>query len=105
MRPIFVYVACKNDEEASALGKTLVSEQLAACANIIPGMRSIYMWKGELSEDQETVLVLKSHMALFEEMKQRVSELHSYEVPGLVAMPIVDGYLPYLEWMAGEMKV
>lgn len=105
MKPLFVYITCKNEEEALSIGKTVVQDQLAACANLLPGMRSVYMWKEELQVDEEVVLILKTHDALFADLTEQVIELHSYDVPCVVALPILGGNPAYLEWMAGEMRV
>ena len=105
MKPIFVYITCKNSEEALAIGKAIVQEQLAACANVLPQMKSIYMWEGELQMEEEAVLVLKSHAALFQELASHVKALHSYTTPAILSLPIVDGDQDYIEWMAGEMRV
>ncbi len=105
MKPTFVYITCKNQEEARKIGRAVVEDQLAACANIMPQMVSIYKWEGKMQEDSETVLILKSHMALNEELVARVQELHSYEVPAILTLPIVGGSEAYVEWMAGEMRV
>lgn len=105
MKPVFVYVTCKNEEEALKIGRQVVEEQWAACANVLPGMRSIYRWENELVEDSEAVLILKSHDALVPDLSARVVELHSYTVPCVVSLPIVGGNPAYIEWMAGEMRV
>lgn len=105
MKPTFVYITCKNQEEALHIAQHVVPEQLAACANILPKMRSVYMWEGKLQVDEEAVLILKSHAALLPELEARVKELHGYEIPAILALPIVDGNHDYIEWMAGEMKV
>lgn len=105
MKPIFVYITCKNQEEALEIAKKAVSEQLAACGNILPKMTSVYMWEGKLQEDEEAVLVLKSHAALMPDLMARVKEWHGYEIPAILALPIVDGNHDYIEWMAGEMRV
>ena len=105
MKPVFVYCTCKNAEEAIEIGQKVVEAELAACANVLPGMRSIYKWKGELQQDEECVLILKRHLALVEALTNMVVAAHSYETPAVVALPIVDGSPAYIEWMAGEMRV
>ncbi|HEY6391295.1 MAG TPA: divalent-cation tolerance protein CutA, partial [Bryobacteraceae bacterium] len=77
---------------------------LAACVNILPAVRSIYRWKDAIEDDQETLLLIKSSRALFNELRAEIEKLHSYEVPEAIAIPVVDGLERYLEWMAGVLK-
>lgn len=88
-----------------AIGKQVVQDRLAACANVLPGMTSCYWWEGEVQTDEETVLVLKSSAELADRLTARVKELHSYDVPCVVFLPIVDGNPDYLKWLAEETKV
>ncbi|BAY29598.1 divalent-cation tolerance protein CutA [Nostoc carneum NIES-2107] len=104
MEPIFVYVTCKDRAEALQVGKVLVEERLAACANVIDGMESIYWWKGQLEVGKEAVLILKSRNDLLEELTKKVKLEHSYEVPCVVALPIKGGNQEYLNWLLGETK-
>lgn len=105
MKPLFVYITCQNEDQALEIAKVIVEEKLAACANILPGMKSVYYWEDALQVDQEAVLILKSHEALYEQLENRVKELHSYDVPAILAIPLVAGNAQYIEWMAGEMLV
>ena len=105
MKPVFVYITCKDEQEALKIAKAIVQEKLAACANILPGMKSVYFWEGEMQVDQETVLILKSHEALYPELEEKVKEIHSYDTPAILALPLIAGNLDYVEWMAGEMLV
>jgi len=105
MKPIFVYITCKDDEQALQIATQVVDAQLAACANILPGMRSVYVWEGKVQTDQETVLILKSHEALYPQLESKVKALHSYDTPAILALPIVAANTDYIEWMAGEMLV
>ncbi|BAY99342.1 divalent-cation tolerance protein CutA [Tolypothrix tenuis PCC 7101] len=104
MEPIFVYITCKDRAEALQVGKALVEERLAACANVIDGMESIYWWKGQLEVGKEAVLILKSRNDLLEELTKKVKLEHSYEVPCVVALPIKGGNQDYLNWLLGETK-
>ena len=97
-RHLVVYVTTPRNE-APALANALVERRLAACVNIVPGIRSVYLWKGELCDEGETLLVIKTRAALFEALRDAVVELHSYEVPEVVALPIVGGHPPYLAWV------
>jgi periplasmic divalent cation tolerance protein len=97
-----VYVTAGNEAEALRIGRAVVEERLAACANAIPGMRSLYWWEGRVQEANETVLILKSTEAMLEKLTRRVRELHSYELPCVVALPIAGGNPAYLEWIRAE---
>ena len=98
----FVYVTCANAEQAASIGRALVEERLAACANILPGVTSIYRWEGRIVTDAEAVLVLKSRADLIAALTARVQALHSYTVPCVVALPIEAGNADYLAWVARE---
>lgn len=91
-------------EKAPELARALVGERLAACANILPTVRSIYAWKGEICDDGEALLILKTRSGLLEELRRRVVELHPYEVPEVVALPISGGHAPYLHWIDESTK-
>ncbi len=95
---IVVLITAANDDEASMLGKALVQEKLIACANLSP-VNSIYRWKGELYEEAEVMLTCKAMEANLEKIIARVKELHSYEVPEIIALPILGGSKDYLDWV------
>ncbi len=96
----FVVVFCTAPPgEAQALAKTLVEEQLAACVNISP-VRSCYIWDGKLNLDEEALLIIKTKKSRFESLKKRILMLHSYAIPEIIALPIVAGHQPYLDWMS-----
>jgi len=82
----------------------LVDERLAACCSLAPGVRSVYRWKEEVHRDEETLLVIKTRRERFEELRKRVVELHSYEVPEIIALPVVAGHEPYLNWIRAETR-
>jgi periplasmic divalent cation tolerance protein len=86
-------------EEAVDLAKTLVDERLVACVNIVPGLRSIYWWQGKVEDEPEVLCIMKTRTTLFEALRDRVRELHSYEVEEIIALPILAGNLPYLDWI------
>ncbi len=94
-----VYVTASSKDEALQIGRTLVEERLAACANILDGMHSIYRWQGKVEEAGETVLLLKTRKQLAEKAIARIAELHSYDVPCAVVYDMADGLKPYLEWI------
>ena len=95
---IVVYVTAPEDEAAD-LAKTLVEERLVACVNIVPGLRSIYWWQGRVEDEPEVLCIMKTRSTLFEPLRDRVRELHSYEVEEIIALPILAGNLPYLDWI------
>lgn len=95
---IVVYVTAPQDE-AVDLAKTLVEERLVACVNLVPGLRSIYWWQGKVEDEPEVLCIMKTRSNLFESLRDRVRELHSYEVEEIIALPIVAGNPPYLDWI------
>lgn len=99
MDKIVVLIATRNEEEAVIISKILVEERLAACVNIMPSVRSVYRWKGKVTDDLECMMVVKTSAPNFQMLEARVLELHSYELPEIIALPIVSGYEPYLAWM------
>jgi periplasmic divalent cation tolerance protein len=98
----FCYVTAGSRAEALTIGRTVVQERLAACANVLAGMTSIYWWQGALEQADEAVLVLKTRAELVERLTARIRELHSYECPCVVALPIAAGNPDYLDWIARE---
>ena len=96
---ILVYVTCTSGKEAQSIGKKLVSERLAACANILGPMHSVYRWKGKTEEAKEAVLILKTRASLFRKLSARIRTLHSYEVPCILRFDIRDGDPGYLKWI------
>ncbi len=91
-------------DRAPDLARALVQERLAACANIIPAVRSIYTWKGALCDEAESLLVLKTRASLFEALRERAVQLHPYEVPEVIGLPVAQGHPPYLDWVAGSTR-
>ena len=99
---IVVFVTAGSESEAETIAKTLVAEQLAACVNILSPVRSIYRWEGKLADDQEWLLVIKTRAERFSSVEERVKALHSYQVPEVIALPIVQGLGEYLRWLWEE---
>jgi periplasmic divalent cation tolerance protein len=91
-------------EQAAEAANVLVGEELAACVNILPGVTSIYRWEGEVQTSSEVVCLIKTTEAGFERLKARLLELHSYDLPEVIALPITAGHAPYLEWLAASVK-
>jgi periplasmic divalent cation tolerance protein len=101
---IVVLITSPDEEEAAKIAGTLVDERLAACVNIIRNVRSIYRWEGKVQDDAEVLMVAKTRRDLFEKLKNRVKELHRYDVPEIIALPIVDGSEGYLNWIRETTK-
>ena len=91
-----VYITTSSRAEAQKIGRKLVEQRLAACANIIDNMNSIYWWDNEIQEDQETILILKTKASLVESLVDTVKSLHSYDVPCVVTFPIIKGNKEFL---------
>src|SRR5579871_83097 len=96
---IVVLSACDSAEEAARIARALVEKRLAACVNIVPGARSVYRWKGEIEDSAEWLLVIKSRRGLFPALNAAIRKLHTYEVPELIAVPVVEGADGYLSWL------
>ena len=96
---LIVFVTVPSGEDASRIGEALVSERLAACVNVVPGIESIYRWQGEVTRDAEWLLIIKTSGSRFEEMERRVKALHVYTTPEVIALKISHGSAEYLSWL------
>jgi periplasmic divalent cation tolerance protein len=96
---LLCYCTCPDASSATALAEALVGEGLAACVNRLPGVRSTYRWKGEVTTDSEELLLIKTTESRFVALKDRVLALHPYELPELIAVPVVHGHIAYLDWV------
>ncbi|MBI2931861.1 MAG: divalent-cation tolerance protein CutA [Planctomycetes bacterium] len=85
--------------DAKRIARALVEERLAACVNLVPGVRSVYRWRGKRCEDREILLIVKSRADRLKMLARRVKELHSYEVPEIIHLSIASGHAPYLRWI------
>jgi periplasmic divalent cation tolerance protein len=94
-----IHVTMPDAERASALARILVGEGLAACVNVVPGIRSIYRWEGRIQEDDEVLCLIKTRPALFDRVRRRILELHPYEVPEILAFGVDEGSPTYLDWL------
>lgn len=103
MKYRLIYITTRDEEEAKKIGRALVEEKLAACVNIHP-IKSIYRWEGEIVEESEMAMFVKTKAALVDEVIKRVKELHSYEVPCIVSLPIEKGCPDYLKWIKDSTK-
>lgn len=100
MDAIVVYVTTTNEEEAVKIARALIEERLCACVNITKGIRSIYHWQGKVEDDSETLMIIKTRKSIFNILVDRVKSLHSYTVPEIIALPIIDGSEDYLKWLS-----
>lgn len=98
-----VYVTAPSRKEAEKIAETVVTERLAACANILDGVTSVFHWEGKLCRENETVLILKTTEEKTDALTARIKELHSYECPCIVVLPIEGGNPAFLEWIAREV--
>jgi periplasmic divalent cation tolerance protein len=99
---IVVYVTAGSLDEADRLARGLVEERLAACVNRIGPIQSVYRWEGKLEQSEEHLLIIKTERDLFSALEKRVRELHTYSVPEIVALPIIDGSQDYLRWLGEQ---
>ena len=100
---VSVYITTSSLEEARTIGTTLVKERLAACANIIGNVESVYWWEGNVEKSPEALLFLKTRRDLQEDLILRAKEIHSYDVPAILVLPIMGGNEDYFRWMEGEL--
>ena len=101
---LVVLSTCKDAEAAATVARALVGEQLAACVNIIPQVRSIYHWEGAVQDDTEALAIIKTTRERYAALAARLVELHAYSVPEIVALPVADGHAPYLAWLAAQTR-
>lgn len=101
-----LYVTTTDKKEALKIGRSLIEENLAACVNIIDGMNSMYKWKGEIQEDAECILIVKTHYSRVNKVTRRIKEMHSYEVPCVISLTITEdeGNEEYLDWIEVNSK-
>lgn len=101
---VLIFSTAGSPEEADRIATALVAEQLAACVNIVDNIRSTYRWQGEIQSAAESLMVIKTREVLLPMIESRLGELHSYEVPELVAVPIESGARPYLDWLLASTR-
>jgi len=99
MNDIVVFITAPNEDEAAKISKALVEARLAGCVNIIKNIRSIYSWQEKIEDEKEVLMIVKTQKPLFDSLMKKVEELHSYKVPEIIALPIVDGSVEYLRWL------
>lgn len=99
MHEIVVFVTAGSEEEGRKISRILVEERAVACVNLLPGMRSIFQWEGQVKEEQEVLLMAKTVSGAFERVTSLVRANHSYDVPEIIALPIQDGLPEYMSWV------
>ena len=102
--PVIVFSAIGAQPDAERVATSLVEERLAACVNIVPGVVSIYRWKGNVEQEPELMLVIKTLAERVEALKARLVQLHPYELPEVVVIPIGGGHAPYLAWIEEQVR-
>jgi periplasmic divalent cation tolerance protein len=101
---VVVLVTAPSADAAAEIARGLVEEGLAACGNVVPAIRSIYRWAGEIQDEAEALLVLKTERRLVPALKERLPALHPYQVPELLVLPVEDGLAPYLDWVSRSVR-
>lgn len=99
---IVVFSTCASAEDAARIARHLVDARVAACVTILPGARSVYRWEGRIEDTAEHVLLIKSSRAVFPALRAAIERVHPYQVPEIIALPVVDGAANYLAWLAAE---
>jgi periplasmic divalent cation tolerance protein len=99
-----VLVTAPSPEKAAELAHALVGEKLAACVNIVPGLRSIYRWEGAVEDAAEVLMVVKTTVDRFDALHQKVLALHPYQVPEVIRLDVAQGHLPYLDWVRDSTR-
>jgi periplasmic divalent cation tolerance protein len=104
MNETITFVTCRDRKQAALIARSLVTEKLAACVNIVPGVASVYRWAGKVEQAREVLLLIKSRRALSKRLMARVRALHSYDVPEVVTIPIASGNPAYLRWVSDSTR-
>jgi periplasmic divalent cation tolerance protein len=99
MNAILIFITCANKKEAESIAKALIRNKLAACVNILDKVKSFFCWQGKIDRADEVLLIVKSKKTKLSGIIKLVRAMHSYEVPEIIALPIIDGYKPYLRWI------
>jgi len=105
MNEIVIFITSGSQEEAKKLARVLVEEKLAACVNILSDVESLYWWKDKIESSKEWMLVVKTQGKMVNKIVKRVKEIHSYEVPEIIALPIVEGNKDYLQWISDALTL
>lgn len=105
MKHIFVYITASNRNEAESISDAIIRERLVACTNIIDNMSALFRWENAVQKEQEVILIAKTTSGAFPVLEARVKELHSYECPCIIGLPIAMGNEDYLSWIEEEVKI
>lgn len=103
-KPVTVFVTVPGASEAKKIVSAVLEKKLAACASVIGGVRSMYWWKGKLERSNESLIILKTDIKHFKKLASEIKRMHSYKVPEIVALPIIDGDPDYLEWIGESVR-
>ncbi len=101
---IVIYTTAKDKDEGKEIAQKLLGEKLVACVNILPAIESFYWWQDKIESSQEVLLVIKSKKGLFKKIVKTIQSVHSYDVPEIIALPIIDGSKNYLKWLSDSVK-
>ena len=101
---VVIFITTGTDEEANRLAEVLLKQRKAACVNIVSGVRARFWWEGHLDSDQESLLIVKAKASLLDEIVALVKEVHTYDVPEVIALPIIGGNPDYLDWIGKELQ-
>ena len=99
-----IFSTAPKREEAERIAQILVEERLAACVNVMPNLRSFYRWEGRIVQDEEFLLLVKTEDRLFPDVRDRIKALHSYRIPEIIAIPLVQGSEEYLDWISTSVR-
>jgi len=105
MPALMVYMTASDKQEAERIGQALLEARLAACLNIFEDMEAIFRWEGQVKKEPEVALIAKTREGLFDQLVEKVKEVHSYECPCILALPIADGHKEFLDWIEEETKI
>jgi len=100
---IVVFMTVSDEKEATKIVRSLLKERLIACANIVGPVSSLFWWEGKIDKASEFLVIMKSRKNLFKKLSERVKELHSYEVPEVIALPVIEGLPSYLNWLGASL--
>jgi periplasmic divalent cation tolerance protein len=100
---IVVLTTCHSEQQAKTMARHLVEQRVSACVNILPRARSIYRWKDKIEDSAEWLLVIKSRRDLFAALRAEIEKLHTYEVPEILALQVIDGSEAYMGWLDGQL--
>jgi periplasmic divalent cation tolerance protein len=101
---LFIYVTCRDEQEAQGLARALLEQRIVACANILTPHQSLYWWEGKIQSAPEAAVIFKTREDLFEKLEAAIKERHSYDCPCIVALPVEKGHAPFLQWIEAETQ-